>query len=675
MSAPLDQPPSAEALGRLLVQAKSRFSAAEAAALAKGAAAAPPAEDPSAWIRLIAANPSPELAAALTRLKEGAAAAIAEGRAVPVADRLARLRAELDRRGLAGFVVPRADEHQGEYVPLRAERLAWISGFTGSAGLVFVLKDRAAIFVDGRYTVQVRAETDPKLFEYRHLIEEPPSDWLATHLKPGERVGYDPWLHTPDGVKALGRGAEKAGASLVACPDSPLDKVWGEQPPHPLAPVVPHDERHAGRASADKRREVGSAVAKAGADAAVLTQPDSIAWLLNIRGADVPHTPLPLSFTILEADGRARLFVDPRKLAPETRAHLGNEVAIETPDALGPALDALGGAGAKVLADPATAAAWVFDRLSGAKAKIVPADDPVQLIKACKNAVEVAGARAAHRRDGASLTRFLAWIAKQAPKGGLDEMAVAERLYQFRRTNELFRDLSFGSISAAGPNGALPHYRSTPATNRKLEPGTLYLIDSGGQYLDGTTDVTRTVAIGEPTAEMRDRFTRVLKGHIALALATFPAGTTGQQIDAIARLSLWQAGLDYDHGTGHGVGSFLSVHEGPQRISKAPNRIALRPGMIVSNEPGYYKPGAYGIRIENLVVVTKAPQPEGAERELLGFETLTLAPIDRTLILKEMLTAEERAWLDAYHARVRAELTPLVDAETAKWLAEVTRPI
>ncbi|HEX6101914.1 MAG TPA: aminopeptidase P family N-terminal domain-containing protein, partial [Alphaproteobacteria bacterium] len=418
-AAPLDQPPSAEALGRLLAQAKSRFSAAEAAALAKGAAAAPPGEDPSAWIRLIAANPSPELAAALTRLKESAAAAIAQGRAVPVAERLARLRAELGRRGLAGFVVPRADEHQGEYVPLRAERLAWISGFTGSAGLVIVLKDRAAIFVDGRYTVQVRAEADPTLFEYRHLIEEPPTDWLAANLKPGDRLGYDPWLHTPDHVKALARGAEKAGASLMACAPSPLDQVWGEQPPHPLAPVVPHDERHAGRASAEKRREVGSAVAKAGADAAVLTQPDSIAWLLNIRGADVPHTPLPLSFAILEADGRAKLFIDPRKLAPETRAHLGNEVAIETPDALGPALDALGVAGAKVLADPTSAAAWVFDRLAAGKARIVPADDPVQLIKACKNEVEVEGARKAHRRDGASLTRFLAWIAREAPRGGL----------------------------------------------------------------------------------------------------------------------------------------------------------------------------------------------------------------------------------------------------------------
>ncbi|MCI0431163.1 MAG: aminopeptidase P family protein [Rhodospirillales bacterium] len=676
MSAPpLDQPPSTEELSRLLGEAKSRYSAVEVTALAEGAAAAPPGEEPAAWMRLVATQLSPELRAALARLKDAAVLALARGQRVPVAERLKRLRAELARRGLAGFVVPRADEHQGEYVPLRAQRLAWISGFTGSAGLVVVLRDRAAIFVDGRYTVQVRAETDPTLFEHRHLIEEPPSDWIAENLKAGDQLSYDPWLHTPEGVQVLARAAAKAGASLVPCLDSPLDRVWGEQPPPPVAPVVPHDERYAGRLSRDKRREVGALIAKAGAEAAVLTQPDAIAWLLNIRGGDVPHTPLPLSFAILESDGRATLFIDSRKLAPETPAHLGNDIAIETPDALGPALDLLGRKGVPVLADPATAASWIFDRLAAASATIVAADDPCLLVKACKNPVEVAGARAAHRRDGASLTRFLAWIAKEAPRSGIDELAAADMLYRFRRGNDLFQDLSFGSISAAGPNAALPHYRSTPATNRRLEPGMLYLIDSGAQYLDGTTDVTRTVAIGEPTAEMRDRFTRVLKGHIALALTTFPAGTTGQQIDAVARLPLWQAGLDYDHGTGHGVGSYLSVHEGPQRIAKAPNRIALRPGMIVSNEPGYYKPGAYGIRTENLVVVTKVAAPAAAERELLGFETLTLAPIDRRLVEPAMLTAEERRWLDAYHARVREELTPLVDADTAAWLAEATRPV
>ena len=676
MSAPAyDEPPTDQELSRLLAEAKSHYSPGEAKALARGVAAAPESEHPTAWTRLVAPQPSPELAQALARLKGAAAEELAESRDTPVVERLSRLREQLAKRNLSGFIIPRADEHQGEYVPLRAQRLAWISGFTGSAGVAIVLKDRAAIFVDGRYTVQVRAETDPKLFEYRHLIEEPPSEWIAANLKPGDRLGYDPWLHTPDAVQVLARAAEKAGAVLVACPDSPLDRAWTEQPPAPIAPVVPLDERYTGRSSAEKRREVGSVVAKAGADAAVLTQPDAIAWLLNIRGADVPHTPLPLSFAILESDGRATLFMDQRKLAPETRAHLGNEVAVEAPEALGPALDRLGKEGARILADPSSAAAWIFDRLSAAKAKIVAADDPCLLVKACKNPVEIAGARAAHLRDGAALTRFLAWIAKEAPKGELDELTAAEKLYQFRRNNELFQDLSFGSISAAGPNAALPHYHSTPATNRKLELGTLYLIDSGGQYLDGTTDVTRTVAIGEPSAEYRDRFTRVLKGHIALALLTFPAGTSGQQIDAVARIPLWRAGLDYDHGTGHGVGSYLSVHEGPQRISKAPNRIALRPGMIVSNEPGYYKPGAYGIRIENLVVVTKVRQPQGAERELLGFETLTLASIDRALVDETMLTTEERDWLNAYHARVRKELTPLVDREIAIWLADVTKPV
>jgi Xaa-Pro aminopeptidase len=672
---PLDQPPTLEELARLLRESRSPLSADEAAAMARGAAAAPAGEEPGAWMRLVAPAPSQSLKDALAGLRERAAAAIAGAQSVPVAERLARLRAELSGRGLAGFVVPRADEHQGEYVALRAERLAWISGFTGSAGLVIVLADRAAIFVDGRYTLQARAQADPALFEHRHVTEEPPQDWIAANLKPGERLGYDPWLHTPEGVQVLGRAAERAGAVLVACADSPLDAAWSDQPPPPIAPVVPHDLAYAGRTSRDKREEVGAAVRKAGADAAVLTQPDAIAWLLNVRGADVPHTPLALGFAILEASGRVSLFIDSRKLAPETRSHLGNEVAVEPVEAFGPALDRLGGMSAAVLADPQSAASWIFDRLTAARAHIVAGEDPCQLPKACKNPIEVAGGRAAHRRDGTALTRFLAWLARESPRGGVDEIAAQERLHEFRRGNPLFQDLSFGSISAAGANAASPHYHSSPATNRRLEPGTLYLVDSGAQYLDGTTDVTRTVAIGEVDAERKDRFTRVLKGHIAIALLRFPAGTTGAQIDAFARASLWQAGVDYDHGTGHGVGSYLSVHEGPQRISKAPNRTPLRPGMIVSNEPGYYKVGAFGIRIENLVVVTPVPAPPGAERELLGFETLTLAPIDRNLVEPALLTAEERAWLDAYHARVREELTPLVDAETAAWLAQATRPL
>ncbi|MEX0814166.1 MAG: aminopeptidase P family protein [Dongiaceae bacterium] len=598
-----------------------------------------------------------------------AGAATKEGRA----GRLAALREELRRRGLAGFVVPRADEHQGEYVAPRAERLAWLTGFTGSAGLAAVLDADAAIFVDGRYTLQATDQVDTALFAPRHLVEQPLEDWIAERLPKGGRLGYDPWLHTADGVARLRRAVEKAGGELAPCADNPLDAVWTDQPPPPIAPVVPHELRFAGRAAEDKRRALADKLAADGVDAAVLTAPDSIAWLLNIRGADVPRTPLPLGFAILHRDAAVELFIDRRKLVPGLEAHLGNGVAVNPPDAFGTALDRLGAAKRRVLADPSGAAAWVFDRLAAAGAEAVRGDDPCALPKACKNPVELAGARAAHRRDGAAVTRFLAWLGPAAD-GGLTEIAAAERLAVLRRGNELFRDFSFDSISGAGPNGAIVHYRVTPRTDRRLESGQLYLIDSGAQYLDGTTDITRTVAIGAPTAEMRDRFSRVLKGHIALATARFPKGTTGSQLDTLARTALWQAGLDYDHGTGHGVGSFLGVHEGPHRISKIPNRVPLEPGMIVSNEPGYYKPGAYGIRIENLVTVVKV-EVVGAERPMLGFDTLTLAPIDRNLVDAALMTVEELAWLDSYHARVRETLTPLLEAGTAEWLAAATAPM
>jgi len=437
--------------------------------------------------------------------------------------------------------------------------------------------------------------------------------------------------------------------------------------------VVPHPDRFAGESAPAKRSRLGRALAEGGAAAAVLTSPESIAWLLNIRGGDVPHTPLPLSFAILRQDGSVTLFIDRRKLAPGLDRHLGNTVAIEMPERLGPALDQLAAAGAPVQVDPATAASWVFDRLEHAGAHILRAADPCLLPKACKNPVELDGTRAAHRRDGAAVTRFLAWLAAEAPKGELREIAVSDRLEAFRRGGEHFRDLSFPTISGAGSNGAIVHYRATPRSEKRLEPGTLFLLDSGAQYLDGTTDITRTVAIGTPSAEMRDRFTRVLKGHIALATARFPKGTTGAQLDALARRALWQKGLDYDHGTGHGVGSYLSVHEGPQRISKAPNAQPLLPGMIVSNEPGYYKAGAYGIRIENLVVVQ--PSEEGGERDMLCFETLTLAPLDRTLVECDLLEDDEILWFDAYQARVREVIAPLVDPDTARWLEAATAPI
>ena len=592
-----------------------------------------------------------------------------------MAERLAALRAELKRRGLDGFVVPRADEHQGEYVPPSAERLAWLTGFVGSAGLAIVLDTRAALFIDGRYTLQVRDQVDGDRFEFRHITDEPPADWISAALKPGGALGYDPWLHTEETARRLAEACEKAGATLVPTDGSPLDAVWADRPPPPTEPAVPHGMEYAGKASVEKRNEIAKALAQRPVDAVILTLPESIAWLLNIRGGDVPRTPLPLSFAIVRNDGTVALFIDPAKVDDGLRAHLGDSVTIAAPDALGEAIDTLGEAEAQVLADPSTAADWVFKRLADAGAAIVRGSDPCLMPKALKNQVELEGARQAHIRDGAALTRFLAWVDRESEGGGVSELAAAEKLEALRRESNLLRDLSFDTISGAGPNGAIVHYRVSEATNRILGPGELYLVDSGAQYPDGTTDVTRTVAIGQPTAEMRDRFTRVLKGHIALATVKFPKGTSGSQLDAIARRPLWEAGLDFDHGTGHGVGSYLSVHEGPQRISKLPNAVGLSPGMICSNEPGYYKTGEFGIRIENLVAVRAQDLVDGGEREIYGFETLTLAPIDRALVDTALMSADELAWLDAYHARVRTTLTPLVDAETAVWLAQATAPL
>jgi Xaa-Pro aminopeptidase len=594
---------------------------------------------------------------------------------VTIHDRVERLRGELEKEGLAGFLVPRADEHQGEYVPPRARRLTWLTGFTGSAGLAAVLTDAAAIFVDGRYTLQVRDEAPGDVFEHHHVTETPPVEWLRLRLRPNDRLGYDPWLHTIESVERLQAACVKAGATLVPVAENLVDRIWVDQPPPPRGPIVPHDQKHAGRPSPDKRREIAELLAKDAVDAVALTAPDSIAWLLNVRGSDVAHTPLPLSFAVLHRDATVDLFVDPAKATPGLAEHLGEGVRVLPPDALGPALDHLGAARRTVQTDPTWTAAWVVQRLAGAGATVARAPDPCLVPKACKNDVELAGARSAHEKDGIALCRFLAWLAHEGPAGRLTEITAAGRLDALRAEEPLFRDVSFPTISGAGPNGAIVHYRATPRTDRGIEPGMLYLVDSGAQYLDGTTDVTRTVAIGPPTAEQRDRFTRVLRGHIALATARFPKGTTGSQLDALARAPLWDAGLDYDHGTGHGVGSYLSVHEGPQRISKVGNSVALRPGMIVSNEPGYYKAGEYGIRIESLVVVVPAPAPPDGEVTLYGFETLTLAPIDRALIEPARLTPAETAWLDAYHAHVRALVAPKVDRETGAWLAEATRPL
>jgi Xaa-Pro aminopeptidase len=665
-------------LARLLQIARSAYNPDGVEALIRGVLAAPVGGGVS-WHRLVADPMPEELASRLEALRAALATGYRDGLAtedferLPRSERLGRLRRELAARGLDGFVIPRADEHQGEYVPPRGQRLAWLTGFSGSAGLAIVLRGRAALFVDGRYTLQAAAQVDTNLFEIRHLIEEPPPQWVSTNLTAGAVLGYDPWLHTQQEVERFRAATEKAGEELRVILENPLDRVWAEQPAAPIAPVVPHPERFSGESAQSKRTRLGHALQQEAVAAVVLTMPESIAWLLNIRGGDVPHAPLPLSFAILWQDGSVALFIDRRKLIPGLERHLGNQVTVAGPERLGPALDELAAEGSRVQVDPATAAAWIFDRLGAAGAKIHRAADPCLLPKACKNQMELDGTRAAHRRDGAALTRFLAWLAREAPKGSLSEIAASDQLEAYRSENENFRDLSFPTISGAGSNGAIVHYRATPETEKQLEPGTLYLLDSGAQYLDGTTDVTRTIALGEPTPEMRDRFTRVLKGHIALAMARFPKGTTGTQLDAFARRALWAKGLDYDHGTGHGVGSYLGVHEGPQRISKAPNAQPLLSGMIVSNEPGYYKTGAYGIRIENLVLVQ--PAQEMGEREMLGFETLTLAPIDRNLIDPTLLDDDEIAWLDGYHARVRETLTPLVDPETARWLAAATQPI
>ena len=592
------------------------------------------------------------------------------------ADRLAALRAELASRPLTGFVVPLTDEHQSEYVAPYAQRLAWLTGFTGSAGTAVVLADKAALFIDGRYTLQVADQVDAALFEHHNIADTSVVAWLKAQVQAGDTVGYDPYLHTVGWVGEAEAALEAVGARLVAVDANPVDAVWTDRPGLPDAPAVPHETAYAGQSAADKRALIAATLREQGAAAAVLTALDSIAWAFNIRGRDVEHTPVALAYAIVRADETATLFIDPAKTDDALRRHLGNAVTLQPRDGFADGLTALAAdseRGARVLVDPHSASAAVFATLGEAGAAIVRGADPCALPKAAKNQAEQHGARQAHRRDGVAVTRFLAWLSAEAPKGGLDELGAADHLLALRTDGDRFRDASFDTISGAGPNGAIVHYRVTPETNRRIEPGSLYLVDSGGQYLDGTTDITRTVAIGEPGAEERDRFTRVLKGHIALATAIFPDGTTGAQLDALARKPLWDAGLDYDHGTGHGVGSYLGVHEGPQRIAKLPNTVALKPGMILSNEPGYYKTGAYGIRIENLVLVRDVDSP--GDRRMLGFETLTLAPIDRHLIEPALLTDDELAWLNAYHDRVRETLADAVPHDVRRWLKAATEPI
>ena len=593
------------------------------------------------------------------------------------AARLQALREQLNRDQLDGFVVPLTDEHMSEYVGAYAQRLAWLTGFQGSAGSAVVLPEAAAIFTDGRYTIQVRQQVDGANWEYVPVPQVSIADWLRDHAPQGGRIGYDAWLHTRGWVEEARKALAERGAELVAVSRNPIDAVWDDQPAPSDAKLIVQRDDAAGRTSASKRAEIADWLAERKADAVVLSALDSIAWVFNVRGADVSHTPVALAYAIVNADGTADLFVAKDKVGDEVAQHLGNAVRVHDRAAFAPALEQF--AGKRVAADPAGSVAAIFDALDSGGATILATRDPVVLAKAIKNDAEISGHKAAQARDGAALARFLKWAEAEIPKGGVTEMSAADRLQAFREETGVLKDLSFDTISATGPNGAIPHYKVTEESSLPIETGQLYLVDSGGQYEDGTTDVTRVIPVGEPTQEMRDRFTRVLKGHIAIATAVFPAGTTGGQIDAFARRPLWEVGCDYGHGTGHGVGAYLSVHEGPQRIA-APNYPGggpaepLRAGMFLSNEPGYYKAGEFGIRIENLVLVVEKDIP-GAESVMLGFETLTFCPIERSLIEPGLLTEEERRWLDAYHARVLEILGPQLSPDERAWLDAKCRPI
>lgn len=584
--------------------------------------------------------------------------------------RIAALRRELAARKLDGFIVPRSDEHQSEYTPPSAERLAWLTGFTGSAGLAIVLRDRAAIFVDGRYTLQVKDQVDTKIVTPVAIAEMSASQWLRKNLRKGAKLGYDPWLLTPAQREMFSRAAEAAGAALAACPSNPIDAIWSDRPEKPAKPIYMQPLRYAGVSATQKRKDV---IAKfADAAAMLVSDPHDVAWLFNMRGSDVAHTPIALCFAILRAKGKATLFADSTRLDDDLRKSLRAIADIRAPVTLSGELRKLARTKAKILCDTASIPTALADIIEASGGKLVLAPSPIRALKAIKNAAELKGARVAHLRDGAAMARFLCWFDERAAGGKLTEIDAVRALESFRRETGKLMEVSFPTISGSGPNGAIVHYRVTEKTNRRIGKG-LFLLDSGAQYRDGTTDITRTIAVGAPSREMKDRFTRVLKGHIGIARAVFPKGTKGQHIDAFARAALWDAGLDYDHGTGHGVGSFLSVHEGPQGISKA-SAVDLEPGMICSNEPGFYKTNAYGIRIENLVVVEKRIIT-GGERAMYGFETLTLAPIDLRCTDTSIMTREELKWLDAYHARVRKALSPLLDAKERKWLAQATKAL
>lgn len=592
-------------------------------------------------------------------------------------ERLQALRDELSARSLDGFVIPLTDEHMSEYVGRYARRLAWLTGFEGSAGTAVVLLSEAAIFVDGRYTLQVREQADTRIWSCQSVLTTNIVEWIQGHASAGARIGYDPWLHTTGWVTSTRLKLARHRIELLPVNTNPVDAVWADQPKPSSAPVFVHPDRLAGKSAAQKLQGIAAWLKQEGAEATILCALDSIAWTFNIRGSDVERTPVALAYAVIYSDATAELFIVPEKLSPEIRVHLGSAVQCRPRSSFSDHLRSL--ADKSIAVDPERAVTAIFESLRAVGATVLECRDPTVLPKAIKNNVEITGQRAAHARDGAALSRFLHWLSIKAPQGAVSELSAAAELQRFREATGCLHDLSFNTISGFGPNAAIVHYGVSEKTNRTLTPGSLYLVDSGGQYVDGTTDVTRTIAIGVPTAEMRDRFTRVLKGHILLATSLFPAGIRGGQIDALARRYLWDVGLDYAHGTGHGVGSFLSVHEGPQRIINPQAPVGggdepLIPGMIVSNEPGYYKTGEYGIRIENLMLVVERPI-DGGEQRMLGFEILTQAPIDRTLIEPALLTAEERAWLDSYHREVMRVVGPQLDGPAKAWLIGATQPL
>lgn len=592
--------------------------------------------------------------------------------------RVSLLRKALKARGLAAFLVPHADEYQNEYLPPNAERLSWLTGFTGSAGMAVIATGTAALFVDGRYALQAPAQVDGRIFEVLQIPSNKPADWLKKNLRKGDAIGYDPRLHTIRAIARMQQDADIAGLRLIPQDTNPVDAIWKNRQAAPGKAISLHPLEFAGQPAAKKIAAVQKQLKKAKADAQILTSPESIAWLLNIRGQDVPHTPLPLSFAIVPAKGKPELFIAPGKVPAPVRKELVKDVKLRKPDALSSALSSAGKAAGTALRcvqlDAERASQWFAEKLSQTGARIIHGSDPCIALKARKNKTEIAGARAAHKRDGAAMCRFLAWLDAQALSGNVDEISAAKKLETFRRQTGELREISFDTISGAGANGAIVHYRVSESSNARLEPGTLYLVDSGAQYLDGTTDITRTVSVGAPTHDMRRHFTLVLKAHISLSAARFPAGTRGVDLDPLARAPLWKAGLDFDHGTGHGVGSYLSVHEGPQNISKR-GMAELEPGMILSNEPGYYLEGEYGIRTENLVLVTPARKVKGGARPMMGFETLTLAPYDQRLVDPSLLTGDELKWLNAYHARVMKQIGPELGAGDRKWLQQATTPV